>query len=655
MKIRFRHLRLRAETEIGTYGVDIPFSAGLNVLWADNTKGKSTCLQGLLYALGLEKMLSPRREIPLPYVMTSHLDDTATGKHHNVLQSSVSVEIENSQGAVISVKRDVVSSTDRKLVSVFFGPSLSQPEEQFHQSDFFVLDPGAAQREAGFHRFLAEFIGWKLPTVRRFDGSETQLYLETIFPLVYVEQKAGWSALPAALPGYFQIRDVARRSVEFLIGLNTHEIERRRQQLDMDLAASRSAWSTKTEELSNIASSAGGRPEGLPLLPTISDEEIDRAFIAIPDDGGWKAAESIEVGLRAKLADLRAVDVPSVSAVADEASAELERLNTEYSERNARRAALFRARQTEIAQRTSARRRMAALEEDLQKNLDAQKLRNLGSSLSVTLSADHCPTCTQPIADTLLAQRAGTLIMPVEDNIEYIKAQRGIFQKLDARANEAIDSLDVEILAEAAKLTEISARIRALRADLIAPSSLPSTADLEQRIRLEAKIQTLDEAQQRFEMGKDALKSIGARYGELLASLRSLPADRYSDADKRKIDAFTSLLREQVALYGFTTFPPLEIDVSLDNYRPQKEGFEIGFELSASDAIRLKWAYQLALLELDRTTTTSHPGFLVFDEPRQQETAKVSFKSLLQRASSAGSAGQQVIFATSEDREQLVI
>ena len=45
------------ETSSGPFGADIPFSTGLNVLWADNTKGKSTSLQGLLYALGLERML----------------------------------------------------------------------------------------------------------------------------------------------------------------------------------------------------------------------------------------------------------------------------------------------------------------------------------------------------------------------------------------------------------------------------------------------------------------------------------------------------------------------------------------------------------------------------------------------------------------------
>ena len=60
MTLCLRHLRLRAMTPAGLYGTDIPFKPGLNVIWADNTKGKSTCMQGMLYALGLERMLSPR-------------------------------------------------------------------------------------------------------------------------------------------------------------------------------------------------------------------------------------------------------------------------------------------------------------------------------------------------------------------------------------------------------------------------------------------------------------------------------------------------------------------------------------------------------------------------------------------------------------------
>jgi hypothetical protein len=653
MSLRLRHLRLRSETEIGPFGADLPFKTGLNVLWAENTRGKSTCLQAILYALGLERMLSPRREVPLTYVMTTHLDDPETGKRHPVLESSVWLELENDRHEVITVKRSVVSSVDRKLISVFQGPLLTTPGGSYRQQDYFVLDPGAAQREAGFHRMLAEYIGWQLPQVRRYDGSETVLYLETIFPLVYVEQKAGWSSIPAAFPNYFQIRDVARRAVEFILALETQELELKKQRLELELASNTAAWAAKREDLTAIASMVNARVEGLPITPTLSAEEINRAYLLGSDGTTWKPLEEVASSLRARIADFVQAQTVTVEDAASEAEIEVERLMAYVAEQNARRSAIFRARQTEIAQKISVSKRLAALEEDLHKNLDAQKLRNLGSTISETFAPDHCPTCTQPIADTLLAQRAGAAIMPVEQNIEYIRAQRGIFQRLSNQVDVTIAELDGQLAAATAEVNESGARLRALKNDLLAASGTPSIAALEDRIRTEARLSGLEDALQRFEQQKSSLAALAAQRAELLFAQNELPKDRFTDADKRKLSLMGRLVREQLISYGFSTFTPTELEISNENYRPQREGFEIGFEMSASDTIRLKWAYQLSLLEVARTLQTYHPGLVIFDEPQQQKTAKISFKKLLDRAAAAQEVGQQVIFATSEERDQL--
>lgn len=653
MTLRLRHLRLRAETKIGTFGADLPFQIGLNVLWAENTQGKSTCLQGILYALGLERMLSPRREVPLTYVMTSHLDDPDTGERYSVLESSVWLEVENDRGEIITVKRGVVSSADRRLVSVFRGPLLTEPGNNYRQQDYFVLDAGAAQRDAGFHHMLAEYIGWQLPPVRRYDGSETTLYLETIFPLLYIEQKAGWSSIPAAFPTYFQIRDVGRRAVEFILALETHEVEIKRQRLELELASSNAAWAAKRDELLAIASMVNARVEGLPSMPTLSAEEISRAYLLGSDGTEWKPLDQIASSLRTRIAELLQAQTSTVEDVASEAAIEVEHLMAYVADQNAKRSAIFRARQTEISQRTAVAKRLAALEEDLQKNLDAQKLRNLGSRISESFAPDHCPTCTQPIADTLLAQRAGAAIMPVEQNIEYIRAQRGIFQRLSNQADAAIAELERQLAAATVEVNESSSRLRALRNDLVSASGTPSIATLEARIRAEARLNGLEDALQRFEQQKSNLGILARQHAELLAKGSELPKDRFTEDDKAKLIRMGELIRDQVAAYGFSTFPPPELEISDENYRPQREGFEIGFEMSASDTIRLKWAYQLALLEVARTARTHHAGLVIFDEPQQQKTAKISFKKLLDRAAAARTSGQQIIFATSEDRDQL--
>ena len=585
--------------------------------------------------------------------MTQHLDDPATGVRHAVLEFAVWLELENDRGGVITIKRAVVSLNDRKLVSVFFGPQLTQPQQRYRQQDYFVGDPGAAQREAGFHKMLEDYLGWELPIVRRFDGSETRLYLETIFPLLYVEQKAGWSSIPASFPTYFQIRDVGKRAVEFLLGLETHDVELRRQRLELEIAASIAAWTSKREDVLSSAAVVNARVEGVSFEPLLSSEEILRAHLLVSDGASWRPLEEVASLLRGRLSELVQAQTPTVEENASEAVLEVERLSIQVAEQNIKRMSLFRARQSEGAQRVSIGKRLAALEEDLQKNLDAQKLRTLGSQIADSVAPDHCPTCTQPIADTLLAQRAGAEVMPVEQNIEYIRAQRGIFQRLGSQTEVTIADLDQQLTAAALDVNDASARLRALRNDLISASSTPSIAALEERIRLEARLSSLEDALQRFEQQKFALVALAAQRAALLAARAELPRDRFTAEDKQKLTRLGDLVREQVASYGFSTFPAIELEISDENYRPQREEFEIGFELSASDAIRLKWAYQLALLEVARSAPTHHPGVVVFDEPQQQKTAKISFKKLLERASGTKASGQQVIFATSEERDQL--
>jgi hypothetical protein len=61
----------------------------------------------------------------------------------------------------------------------------------------------------------------------------------------------------------------------------------------------------------------------------------------------------------------------------------------------------------------------------------------------------------------------------------------------------------------------------------------------------------------------------------------------------------------------------------------------------------------LALLEVARSGDTNHPLLLMFDEPRQQEAAPVSFEALLRRASRAADFGEQIVVATSQTVEDL--
>lgn len=647
--LRIRHIRLRAQTTGGLYGTDVSLEGGLTVLHAPNTSGKSTVLHAFLYALGLEQMLSPRREIPLSYAMREYVEDPKTKIPHKILESYVAVEIENAAGKRMTVRRNVIAEGDRRLVSMIGGPELSQGPGDYIRRDYFVIDGGAAQREAGFHRMLAEFMGWQLPVVKRYDGGDCLLYVETLFPLFFVEQKVGWTTIPGAIPTQFRIREVHRRSVEFLMAFDTHDIELKRQDIELKMNAARVEWSKLTDAIVALASASGLRTARLPQAPTAIPEDVGVAHLETRESDGWTPVQVRKARLAEQVEKLDKEAIPEVEGVADGAAAEAESLNAEIQSLNAERAAVFRERQAELIQQTSTAQRIAQLEEDLQKNKDALKLQKFGSTLSRELDPNHCPTCDQPIDQSLLPQGTLESIMSIEDNIEYLGAQRKAFIRLADRSIAILRELDLELVSSGEEVRRKSARLRALKSDLIAPSHATSAAFIEDRLRLEQELNRLTDTVARFDDLQNRLIEQAQNWRNLLSERSELPAERLSAEDIHKISDLEQSIRAQLVRYGFGTFPAKDLTVSRDTYRPEKEGFEIGFELSASDSIRLKWAYQLGLLDVSHKKSTNHPGLVVFDEPRQQEAAETSVAGLLAQASRISGDGAQILIATSED------
>lgn len=651
MTLRFQRLRLRAVTSDGIYGADVPFSPGLTVLWADNTKGKSTCMQGMLYALGLERMLSPRREIPLPHAMTAYLN-TDDEKRIEVLESSVSLEIANGKGQVITVNRAVKATTDTRLVTVDFGPALSGGGTGLRRQNFFVLDPGAAQREDGFHHFLEGFLGWRLPQVRRYDAPETKLYLETVFPLFWVEQKFGWTAVPAAIPTYMRIREVHKRAVEFIMDLDVYKLEVQRERLAERLVANDKEWSVVRQELERFIARGGGRVAALSESPVADPAGLSNAHVQLAEGKEWLPLSSVASNLRANIAELAAKAIPDVEAQSEEVAQKLSELTQKVDQLSAERIRVHAIQQIKIADMQSLTRRISSLEDDLAKNLDVQRLQRY-SGAGTALTPDRCPTCEQALVDTLLSQEALSAVMPIADNIEYVRSQKKMFEDILAREQAEENERRDQLSAIGRTLIDYYAQIRLLRSELVAPGANPSAAIIEERIRAEARLRDLEGLQSIFDDALDRLGILQEAYSALLLERAQIPTEKLSLSDHDKLNGLTSLVQDQARDFGFSTFSPAELSISQDSYRPEKEGFEIGFETSASDAIRLKWAYQLSLLELASDKSTNHPGMLVFDEPRQQSSSRPSFQNLLKRASDAKKRNQQVIFSTSEDLETL--
>lgn len=648
--LKIRHLRLRVLTDGPVCGADIVFSDGLNVLRADNSSGKSTCLQAIIYGLGLEGMLSARREIPLPHAMTDAVE--IDGVELRVVSSWVVIEIENSNGEILTIRRYVKSSEkNSSLVEMFPGPLLTQGMRMEGGRDFFVRRPGAAQRESGFHFQLAKFLGWSLPQVARMDGSEGPLYLECLFPFFFVEQKHGWSGVQARIPTYFMIRDVGRRAAEFILSLDEYDAVLKRQRLESAATIMEGEWKELTRSLEALASTTEVIIRGLPLKPTIDAEQIEVQAL-ISRSGSWAHITQEIANLYDRLEQLNQSDVPSVGESAPELERQLVGAQDELVVLNAVISQIMEEVKDSADRRDSLELRISSLIDDLQRHRDAAVLRSLGARHAAVISeGSHCPTCQQNLPDGF---EVTDHPMTPDESVGYIEQELRTFRAMREDQRRIVEVKRAKLDRSRSESTELRRRIRAIRDSLTSPDAMPSVAVVAERLQISERIEILRRVEAEIFHTASELKTRASLWAANRQSLQTLAERSKSSLDMEKMAFLESALVGQLQKYRFISVSPSSIEISRDTYRPVHEGFDLGFDLSASDMIRVIWAYLIAFLEVSIRHNTNHPRLLIFDEPRQQETNRLSFAALLARASINGSAGSQIIFATSEEESTLV-
>jgi hypothetical protein len=642
-------IRLTAETPVGAVGHTLQFSGGLNVIRADNSSGKSTTLQAIVYALGVEGMLSARREVPLPHAMTDEV--SVAGTEAEVISSSVELEIENGSSEVVTVKRYVKHPTiSTQLVTVSDGSAIREGESAATR-DFFVRRPGSAQREAGFHRFLAEFIGWTLPQVSRMDGSECPLYLETLFPYFYVEQKHGWSGVQARIPTYFGIRDVGRRSAEYVLDLEVFQRILTAQRIRSTIGLLDAEWKETFVALSMKARTAGAALAAAPRsIADSGDPESGRIIVYVGED--WlpiaEAVEALGVELQAR----ESRPVATVGEMAEQMETDLGASEREVVSTMTRLAVVLDERSELDRRAEELEQRIDALGEDLQRQHDALTLADLGSQAALSVVGERvCPTCHQDVCDGMDVTAHA---MTAAESIRFIQRQLATFRASLEDVTRASRAMELRESSLREELATQRRRVRTAREALAERTQAPSVADVSERVALRDRVDRLREAAEELESLRSTLADLALAHVEQRKRLGDVDVFKLSEGDAEKLAQLQTYVRSQLGRYHFSSLAPEQVDISHETYRPVNEGFDLGFDLSASDMIRLIWSYLLALLRVSEEHSGQHPGLLIFDEPRQQETASSSFRELLHEAAEQGARGSQVIFATSEPRDALL-
>lgn len=660
--MKLRATKLRVMTAEGEFGFAISFNSALTIIRGNNSSGKSSIVGSIIYGLGMEEIMGGRGDKVLPYGLRDHL--YFNEQKITIAASEVLVEIQNNQGRIITIRRAIKDSIrSHKLVEIHEGAAITDRSDFVVSKSTYLFDAGAAQIEEGFHRFLEDFLDLKLPLVPTASGGETKLYIQTVFAALIVEQKRGWSDYIANIP-YYGIKEAKTRVVEYLLGLSIFEAKAKRARLNTESVQIFNAWESEKRRLAAKLQDLAVRVSNVPEKPTALFDPKTMLLSVSDGERFVSVADRIE-SLRAEFFTLEeALKRPPVGNEVlreqfDAASAELLRVSHIHESVVANITILEASKQDYVLLGKE-------IEEDLTKNKAAKKLRELGATVDIASAVDRCPTCDQPVDDSVYSQAITGPQMGLDENIRYLGQQRDMLSRQLSGVDVEIAELKATSQNVKKKTDELRARVDALRADFSSGVS-QSRADIQRQYQIQNEVGDLRKAERALEESATAFNDLVKKFIDNKAARESLPKNDLSESDKQKVSVFEKMFRANASSFGYASANIEDIVLNEENLIPHLSHIElrqmrtqadikadIKLDSSASDFVRLIWSYLVGAAQASdfQTVRGNHPGLIVFDEPGQHSMSERSQNTLLRML--ASEAGLQSIVAASFDESQAV-
>lgn len=619
-KLNITAIRITTYTADKPFIFEASFKSKLNIIRGDNAKGKSTLVQSIFYALGQEELLGGKNSKVMQSCLRKLIRDDDE-KEFNVLGSSIELQIFNGTNEVTLKRCTNLNGIDDRLIEVTFGAVLSKKDLTFRKESMFVHDAGGATNSYhGFHKWLEDFIGWKLPSVSSSGEKEVKLYTQLVFPSFLIEQKAGWSNYLATSP-YFGVKESKKRAIEFLLNLDVSQNEKAKRQNEAKLESYKKEWQTKYEEIERLISSSYINITGLKRYPHI-DFDPNNTNLVYEKNGSFCNLEEKINTLQQNLKTKELTKLPTNDEAKDELNKKLEELLLDIQNLAEEEDKLRSLLSLEHAQKKDMQESLKEIEKEIEKNEGALKVKKFGALLESDLAAGNCPTCHQEIRDALLPVDINAIPMSIEDNVKYLKGQKKIFISYIESCFKNVADINNRLKRNRKSQDDTKEKIRTIRLELIADPRLPSIIALREQIKQEDDIKIFAGFLEFFNKIIIEISAIHHNYKLALEEKSNLPQNGLSKNDKIKLDSFSEIFRNLLRKFEFQSCNIVFIKISEETYFPIIDSSELVNEMlrhdaSASDFIRVMWAYTIGLYLTSEQYQANHPSFIFLDEPAQ--------------------------------------
>lgn len=616
--LRINRLKIDVNTNDGVFGLDNKFNKKINFIASSkNTRGKSSAIEAIYYCLGLEELIGGKGEKALKPVFRDKLiyDD----REINVLESEFYLEIMGNDNNIKTIYRTACKEYyNSNLIRIYNGDMDSSIKGICTYEDTYVNSPGSATKRRGFHTILEEIIGFKLPKVPSYDDVERKLYLQIIFSALFIEQKRGWSGLFATMPTYLRVRDPQKRTIEYILGLESLDIEETRQKCKDNEAHIKKEWEIILNNINIILDQHLCSIENIKSKPEILNKDIKFPIFKNIDNG-----KRVSINDYIEQLEQRLKEIEEGSNCIGENIGELEsELYNKQDELLELEEKLEEEKQKNIYEKKNVKNLSESLDSidlDLENNKDILKIKKLGSTKDWSINDNICPTCNQHIQDILLPQNGNIKVMSIEDNIRHLEAQKSMieFSIKSSKNNIIITENNIQTLEK--EIINNRRMIMSIKSDLYSVDKNISEAIIREKILIKNSIDELKELISNCYSLCDKLKILSKDWKANLEMKSNLPESNLSEKDKFKVKILKSNFINNLKLFGYKSISDIsKVEISEDKLMPIINGFDIRFDSSASDSVRVIWAFTLALMQTSIKVEGNHPKLLIFDEPGQQ-------------------------------------
>ncbi|HAS6024994.1 TPA: hypothetical protein I7142_26400 [Vibrio vulnificus] len=654
--MKFRKLKVKILSEGQWYGFEYEFLPGLNIIRGDNSSGKSTLVNSLIYSIGMEELIGSKGPSSLPYALRTHfeLDD----KEYINVESYTLVELENSKGEVKTFKRYISSKDkDSKLVQIIHGDYLTQNESgSFNSSPVYLHDPNSATNEEfGFFATFEKFLGLELPNIADNKGYNRKLYLQYIFAALLIEQKRGWTNYIANTP-YFGVSNVVQKTVSYLLNLDTFDKERKLNELYSQRNRLTSQWAESASNIKLIASNAKLNVRGLSAKPEV---DFDKNLVLIGSGyDEFKPLTNLVVEALNELHKLSRDPIKNLQNEQPQLAENIEKTQNRISEILTLQKICgdeVRINKSKIGLYQES---LSDIEEELERNRMTNKLNKFGADFDLPVAKNICATCHRPLDDSLVSPENTVMNMTLDENIKYLDNQKSMVKNLLAGLEKRLEKAKSDMLSLQTELREHTKILASLKRDIKSVETI-SEADVRKKLILEGRIDQLNVVDESVAFEKNVLEKLSGEYQTCQSQITSMTQYELSYSDKVKLDRFEEHFRNLATDFSYRSAKPKEIEVNRETLVPYLKGLElreingaadIKADSSASDFVRLIWSYLISICRVSNEQNGNHLGILLFDEPAQHSMSLDSVNKLLKNMADLNNV--QCIVAASFDQSE---